>query len=135
MKRVLFVLMTVCSILAAALFMTSCSKPNKELGAKITDLEGRIKEFENKVDKGFYRDETVEVVMKSLEDSQELFKEAMDFYKVHGRLKTNTAKKDRFSEVQDVKMDGLIERVRLVTHYLGSLSDSKLREMEAALPL
>jgi hypothetical protein len=122
------------SLLVVLISAVSCQKQNKEYDAKITDLESRIKFFEEKVDTGFYRDEKIEVVIKSHEDSQDLFKETMDYYSLHGRLKTNAEKKDQFSEVQNEKMNGLIERIRLVTHYLDSLSESKLRELEAKLP-
>lgn len=135
MKHTLISLLVLLSMLVVMVAVMSCQKKaNPEYDAKITDLENRIKEFEGKLDKGFYKDEDIKVVMQSHADSQELFKEAMDYFTLHGDIKGNEGKKDLFSDLQEVKMEGLIERIRLVTHYLDSLSDSKLRELEAVLP-
>ena len=135
MQHKLISLLVLLSLLTVLVLAMSCQKKaNPEFDAKITDLENRIKEFEGKVDKGFYKDENVEVVMQSHGDSQELFKEAMDYFTLHGNIKGNAGKKELFSELQEVKMEGLIERIRLVTHYLDSLSDSKMRELEALVP-
>lgn len=135
MKHKLVSLLVLLSLVLILVLAMSCQKKvNKEFEAKITELEGRIKEFESKVEKGFYKDENLEVVMQSHGDSQDLFKEAMDYYTKHGNIKGNESKEELFSELQDVKMEGLIERIRLVTHYLDSLSDSKLRELEALMP-
>jgi uncharacterized coiled-coil DUF342 family protein len=129
MKHAGRVLALATTLVLTVILLSSCNAYRKEFDAKLADFEGRIKAFEEKVDSGFYRDEKVEVVMQYHGDTQELFKETMDFYNKYAKLGTNKDKKRSLSKKQDELLSAQIERIRAVTHYLDSLSASKLREL------
>lgn len=133
MKAGSTLLLAVLAMLALLVALSSCNAHKKEFDAKLAEFERRIKAFEEKVDSGFYREEKLEVVMQYHGDTQELFKETMDYYNRYAKLGTNKDAKATLTKKQDAQLSEQIERIRAVTHYLDSLSDSKLRELDATV--